>query len=285
VVVTASDVPTVQPGDIAVSIDGVPAAEALADQDAFVSGSPQWKRNKALFILGYGKVGTSAQLVLERDGTTSAVALERRSEMPPEEERPPQISELEPGIWYVNLDTAPWPDIQKNLEAIAGAKGVVFDLRGYPKGNHQVISHLLTEPDTSSAWMRTPQVTYPDFELVTWEHAGWGMKPLEPHIEGKVAFITNGWAISYAESFMSFIEGYRLAEIVGQPTAGTNGNVNTFRLPGGYSVRFTGMLVVKHDGSQHHLIGIQPTVPAERSLEGVREGRDELLEVALELVR
>jgi C-terminal processing protease CtpA/Prc len=84
---------------------------------------------------------------------------------------------------------------------------------------------------------------------------------------------------------MGFIEGYRLAEIVGQPTAGTNGNVNPFALPGGFRISWTGMKVVKHDGSQHHLIGIQPTVPAERTIQGVREGRDEFLEQALEIIR
>lgn len=83
---------------------------------------------------------------------------------------------------------------------------------------------------------------------------------------------------------MSFIEHYRLAEIVGQPTAGTNGNVNAFRLPGGFRITWTGMRVVKHDGSQHHLVGILPTIPMTRTIAGVRAGRDELLERALEVI-
>jgi len=45
------------------------------------------------------------------------------------------------------------------------------------------------------------------------------------------------------------------------------------------------MKVLKHDGSQHHLVGIHPTVPVERTLRGVREGRDEVLEKAIEIVR
>jgi hypothetical protein len=45
------------------------------------------------------------------------------------------------------------------------------------------------------------------------------------------------------------------------------------------------MKVVKHDGSQHHLIGIRPTVPMNRTIKGILEGRDELLEKALEVVR
>jgi hypothetical protein len=53
-------------------------------------------------------------------------------------------------------------------------------------------------------------------------------------------------------------------EIVGGPTAGTNGNTNPFgagRLPD----YLTGMKVLKHDGSQHHGVGIGATVPASRT--------------------
>lgn len=45
------------------------------------------------------------------------------------------------------------------------------------------------------------------------------------------------------------------------------------------------MKVVTHDGSQHHLVGILPTVPAERTVEGIPEGRDEVLETALDVVK
>jgi len=82
---------------------------------------------------------------------------------------------------------------------------------------------------------------------------------------------------------MGFIEHYKLATIVGQPTAGTNGNVNPLMLPGGYYVTWTGMRVVKHDGSQHHGVGIIPHVLMKRTIKGVREGRDEFLEKAIEL--
>ena len=154
------------------------------------------------------------------------------------------------------------------------------------QGNHEVINHLLTEPDTSSAWMRVPQIINPDQKkVVGFTKHGWHLQPKKPHIKGKVVFLTDGRAISYAESYMGFIEHYKLAEIVGQPTAGTNGNINPFELPGGFRVVWTGMRVVKHNGSQHHLIGIQPTVPVQRTIQGIIEGRDEFLEKALEIIK
>jgi hypothetical protein len=44
------------------------------------------------------------------------------------------------------------------------------------------------------------------------------------------------------------------------------------------------MKVLKHDGSQHHGVGIRPTIPAGRTVKGVAEGRDEVLEKAIEVV-
>lgn len=110
------------------------------------------------------------------------------------------------------------------------------------------------------------------------------MGPLEPRFKAKVAFLTDGRAISYAESIMGIVEHYKLGEIVGEPTAGTNGNVNPFSLPGGYTIVFTGMKVTKHDDSTHHGVGIKPTVTVHRTVAGIAAKKDEVLERALEVV-
>jgi C-terminal processing protease CtpA/Prc len=198
------------------------------------------------------------------------------------------IRELERDIWYVDLDRAPMDDISSKMATLAQAQGVVFDLRGYPKGNDEVICHLLTgEEHRGERWVFIPRIAWPDRERISgWDDAGWDwLQPKEPHIQGKVVFLTSGSAISYAESVLGYIEGFKLAEIVGNPTAGANGNIVHLTLPGGFQLSWTGMKVTKFDGSQHHLVGIQPTVPVERTLKAVQEGRDEYIEKALELMR
>src|SRR5699024_5855700 len=159
--------------------------------------------------------------------------------------------QIEDGIYYVDLTKTPMSRINKEMDQIASSPGVIFDLRGYPtKNSYQVISHLLTQADTSKQWMKIPKIIYPDQKkIVGYLNNGWQLKPAKPHIQGKVVFLTDERAISYAESFMSFIEHYNLGEIVGQPTAGTNGNINTTALPVDYQYAWTGMKVVKHDGS------------------------------------
>ncbi|NNG16259.1 MAG: peptidase S41 [Gemmatimonadales bacterium] len=286
VVVVRSRDTTFMAGDVVLTIDGREATMAVAASEAEVSGSPQWKRVRAMLEFGAGDSGTMAALEVRRDGRTLERQAARVSDVRPTESNERTVREIEAGIWYVDLRQAEMSEIRKGLDELAAARGVIFDLRGYPNGNHEVLRHLLTSRDTSAAWMRVPQIIYPDRERrAGMSQHGWGLTPAEPHIGGQVVFLTDSRAISYAESFMSFVEHYELGEIVGQPTAGTNGNVNPFNLPGGFRISWTGMQVVKHDGSQHHLIGIQPTVAMERSIEGIRLNRDEYLEKALEIIR
>ena len=97
--------------------------------------------------------------------------------------------------------------------------------------------------------------------------------------------MTGPGSVSNSETSMGNVGHYGLGTMVGRPTAGTNGNVNRLELLGSYKVWWTGMRVRKHDGSQHHLVGIRPDIEAERTIEGVRNGRDEVLEKALEVLR
>jgi len=78
--------------------------------------------------------------------------------------------------------------------------------------------------------------------------------------------------------------GLGLAENVGQPTAGAAGDFNPMTLPGRFEFRWTAVRTVGRDGGTVNLAGVRPTVEAERTIRGIREGRDEPLERALRIV-
>lgn len=202
------------------------------------------------------------------------------------ETRPEKIAELEPGIFYVDLERiteADWTALVPRLEK---AKGLIFDMRGYPgQPGIQALAHL-TDTKISSAKWNVSSAAMPDQLDMRYQEKGvWDIQPEKPYFSARRVFLTDGRAISYAETVMGIVERYKLGEIVGGPTAGTNGNVNPFKLPRGYTVTWTGMKVLKHDGSQHHGIGILPTVPASRTRNGVAEGKDEILLRGLAVVK
>ena len=274
-------------GDEVVAIDGKPALQALREAEALVSGAtPQWRRSVALRELASGQPGAEVVLTVRNaEGATRTVTLAHvvRTE-PLRERRPEKIAELRPGLWYVDLDRLTDAELAASLGKLGGARGIVFDLRGYPRRGLKPLQRLIRTSIQSARW-NVPIFRRPDREGVEWNTAGrWTLQPLEPRVTPNVVFLTDGRAISYAETWLGIVEAYRLGPIVGETTAGTNGNINAVTLPGGYRVVFTGMKVLKHDGSRHHGVGITPTVPITPTRAGIRAGRDEQLEKAIALL-
>ena len=275
-------------GDVVLSIGGKPTGDVLRDTEALISGAtPQWIRARALTELAICERGSIVTLGIAPGGDASRM---QRFGVPCNsegltEKRPGSITELEKRIWYIDLNVVTDQDFTAAVFKLAEARGLIFDLRGYPRMSPVFLQHLSATPLDSAQW-HIPLVQRPDHQDLTFARtAGWNLQPVKPLFTANRVFLTGGGAISYAESCMGIVEAYKLADIVGGTTAGTNGNVNTILLPGGYSISFTGMKVLKHDGSQHHGVGIRPTVPVERTRQGVAAGRDEVLERGLALVR
>ncbi|MEM1325693.1 MAG: S41 family peptidase [Bacteroidota bacterium] len=286
IVVLDSQEDQLKAGDIILAIDGEYALDVLDEQAQLNSGTLQWRRHNALRTLTLGDKEEDVTLQVKRADEDLTLDVTRKGRAR-RSTRPDSIVHLAADdIFYINLDAVRLPAIESRINEIAKAKGVIFDLRGYPRGNHEVISYFIDRPVQSARW-NIPQIIYPNMENTpAYDTSGrWTIEPKSPQLEGEIVFITGGGAISYAESFMGIIEHYELAEIVGSTTAGANGNVNPFTTMGGFRFGWTGMKVLKQDGSQHHLIGIQPTVPMTPTIEGIRAGRDELLEKAVGLIR
>ena len=79
--------------------------------------------------------------------------------------------------------------------------------------------------------MHVAKIIGPFGQSAGWQSFGWNLKPNTPRLAGKIVFLTDGRAISYAESVMGYVADRKLGTIVGSTTAGTNGNIATFPVP------------------------------------------------------
>ncbi|MBL8174010.1 MAG: hypothetical protein JNK48_05030 [Bryobacterales bacterium] len=282
-------------GDRIVAMDGVAVEKAAAEIREMTSGAGNgWIRWRVAGELSGCPAGAKTRRVeIEPHGargTTKVVELgcvgpKFKDQGAYTEPRPEKIKEVEPGIWYVDLDRVTKDDWKGLLGKLEQAKGIVFDMRGYPgEPGITSLAHLTDNPLRSAKW-NVPQAALPDRTEFPFAESGWPVQPQKPYLAAPRVFLIDGRAISYAETVMGIVEHFKLGESVGEPTAGTNGNVNPFRLPGGYAVSWTGMKVLKHDGSQHHGVGVVPTVKATRTRQGVADGRDEVLEKGVEVLR
>ena len=284
VIAVAVDTNDIHPGDVLESIDGCPGREAFAIVGSQVSTATAQRIKRLNFGFGWKPQSTEAVLELRgADGLLRKVTVDRAKKAL-DAKQPPKLHEIKPGIFYVDITRLTHEEFEKALPELAKAKGLVFDVRGYPRIMPDWITHLSSKRLKSAHWY-IPKAHRPDHTDMEWNTSRWNLDVGEPQLTSNRVFLTDGSAMSYAESLMGIVEAYKLGEIVGESTAGTNGNMCPVELYLGYSMVFTGMKVLKHDGSRHHGVGILPTVPVSRTIQGIRQGRDEQLEKALSLLK
>lgn len=281
------NIPNLQVGDVVTTIDGKSAHAYFKELYSTISEStPGWLNFKASLLSLLGEKNTKIKLTVNNKTVelTRKAFVEEYLNM--KKSRKPRYQTLGNGILYLNINRIEIDTINKIMPELEKSKAIICDARGYPNNNDELLTHFMSIDDTTQGWMKIPQIIYPDHPNCTYANCNWIpiMKKHKPYLGNKkIIYIVDGSAISYAESCLGYVEGYKFARIIGQPSAGTNGNVNPFNLPGGYTVVWTGMKVVKHNGSQHHDIGIKPDIYVKKTIKGIKEQHDEFLEKAIEM--
>ena len=191
---------------------------------------------------------------------------------------------ISPNIGYLNLDFLKSADISDIMNSIKDYKGVILDLRNYPKHFHpwDLLLYLTETQEYNYAL-----ATFPD-----WSHPGafykYECKAKFPDelrqgrekYTGKIAVLINERTMSGAETWaMTFrIHGITL---IGTPTAGANGTVSSFFLPGGIQATYTAVGFYFPDGTQMQRTGIIPDIEVYPTMDDIIAGRDEILEAAI----
>jgi C-terminal processing protease CtpA/Prc len=110
-----------------------------------------------------------------------------------------------------------------------------------------------------------------------------GAVPPDPkrHYSKPVLVLTSAATYSAAEDFAVAFDGMQRGSLVGEATGGSTGQPLFIKLPGGGGARICTKQDTYPDGRAFVGIGVQPQHIVKPTVEGVRAGRDEVLEAAL----
>jgi len=120
--------------------------------------------------------------------------------------------------------------------------------------------------------------TYDWFNMLTDDQR---IEPAEVRYDGPLYILSDGETGSAAEDFVVLLHGTGRAVVCGEPTSGETGQPIIVWLPGGGHLRVCTCLVRCADGTEFVHKGYQPHVPLSRTIKGIAEGRDEVLEAVL----
>ncbi|MFR0666255.1 MAG: S41 family peptidase [Faecalimonas umbilicata] len=103
--------------------------------------------------------------------------------------------------------------------------------------------------------------------------------------EGKVIILMDEESQSQSEFAIMALRQAPNAIVVGSPSVGADGNVVKVSLPGEVIFSMTGLGVYTPEGEQTQRCGLKPDIECWQTVEGIKAGKDELLEEAIKLIK
>jgi hypothetical protein len=173
--------------------------------------------------------------------------------------------------------------LPKIMEFVSKMKGLIIDFRCYPKDFtvFTLSAHLLPEEKSFVKFTNGSLSTPGLFSFVDGPKVG-GANP--DYYKGKVVIIINETTQSSAEYHTMAFRVAPRATVIGSTTAAADGNVSRIHLPGNIMTSISGIGVYYPDGTETQRIGIVPDIEIKPTIKGIRAGRDELLEKAMEII-
>jgi C-terminal processing protease CtpA/Prc len=282
-------------GDVVHAVDGAPIEDRIEELWPLVTASRELLRRlvAARWSMAGPKGSTVTLTVSGAGGDRRQVELRRGEPADPAprgDGDPWRLLEDTGGLrlGYVDLTRLQVPQVDAVIAALGETDAIVFDMRGYPHGTAWPLAGWLnSRGEKRWAQFRRREVSY---QLYGAPESGHYFvqdltEPREETYRGRTVMLIDERAISQAEHTGLAFEQAAGTVFIGTPTAGANGDVTSLSLPGGISVYFTGHDVRHADGRQLQRLGIQPDVEVAPTIEGLRAGRDEVLERAVEYLR
>lgn len=190
----------------------------------------------------------------------------------------PQIGYIYPGnIKKIYIDSI--------MDKFSSTKGIIIDLRYYPQESiiNALGQYLLPKP-VAFEISSTGSLGTPGLFMYKQQPNLVGGNGTGVLYKGKIILLVNENTQSHAEFTAMAFSRYDQTIIVGSTTAGADGNISWFYLPGGIKTLISGIGIYYPDGKETQRVGILANVHVKPTIKGVKEGHDELLEKALEIL-
>ena len=189
---------------------------------------------------------------------------------------------LDNNIGYVTLMSIKDTDIPEIKSGFKDTKGFIIDIRNYPSSFVPfALGSFFVSTSTPFVKFTKGNMNNPGEFTFTKELV---IPKSDETYEGKLIVLVNEFSQSQAEyTAMAFRAGNNTT-IIGSTTAGADGNISSIPLPGGLSTVISGIGVYYPNGEETQRVGIVPDIVVKPTIEGIKNGKDEILEKAIELI-
>jgi C-terminal processing protease CtpA/Prc len=275
-----------QIGDAIEAIDGVAVPALVERWSPYYAASNQSTRLRDIAqSMTRGACGPAAVRVTRPAGTVDVNTQRTATPAAPgggrrtNDRAGETFQKLSPEVGYLKLSSVQSAQAAKYIESAAGTKGLIIDIRNYPSDFvvFALGAHLVDRPTPFARFTRGDPANPGAFHWTP----PISLEPGLPRYGGKILILVDEVSLSQSEYTAMAFRSAPNATVVGSTTAGADGNVSRIPLPGGLESRISGIGVFYPDKKPTQRVGIIPDIVARPTIDGIRNGRDEVVEAAL----
>jgi len=184
---------------------------------------------------------------------------------------------------YINAGKTTNKDVRKAFRNFSSTKAIIIDLREYGGTPAYFYSMHLTNKNIPYAKLYVNNEKFPGtFSKMVYKTNSLGVAVFKKKYKGKIVLLTDASTGSSMELMSMWLRAIENVIIIGRNTGGYDGSCKPFLVGPGFGAAYSGDAVFYPDGKQTQRIGIEPDIYVEKTYDGVKRGKDEILERAID---
>lgn len=186
-------------------------------------------------------------------------------------------------IAYINNGSLKCDYLPEIWKETKHTKGLIIDNRNYPSDFliYELSSYLMPK---NTPFVKFTHGSIEEPGLFIYSKSINTGKNNKDYYKGKVVILINEITQSSSEFHAMAYRVNPNAIVIGSTTAGADGNVSQLFLPGGIRTMISGLGIYYPDGEGTQRIGIVPDIECKPTIAGIKNGKDELMEKAIEII-
>lgn len=272
-------------GDVITKINDKDVGAIFREREKYIRGSNISRKKYMAFNSIFNGSSDSANIEYVRDGKVISKSISRYlyKDLNIKRSESDSYKILDGNIGYVNTGAVNANDIPNIMTAFKDTRAIIFDIRIYPKEKLYSIANYISSGSHDFYKKIYPDLNYPGKFI--WENGSLHYRENdELKYEGKVILLVNERTESFGEFTAMCLQSGDHVTTIGSQTSGADGYTSTFEMVGDFKTRITGTGIFYPDGTETQRKGVKIDIEVRPTILGIIEGRDEVLEKAIEFV-
>ena len=195
----------------------------------------------------------------------------------------PIVQIVSKDISYINLKEISYNNIDSIINIALKSKIIIIDLRDNCSFIVHDITKLLLKEEVDFYSVMRPDYDIPGvFNLMAGERTGPKTTNFN-YFKGDLLILVNENTQSIGEFTAMALSMHPNSILIGNNTAGADGNVSIAYLPGGIKTNFTGLGIYYPNFILTQRVGLKPNIVINTSISAISQNIDEVLNYAIEL--